>query len=260
VLRGPSIAAFKNTGSAMSHKKIHLKDVTLVTVTSVHIQDTLAALMYCLKGIEFGAVKFISHSSPHALPSEVEFCPCPKIQSLEEYSRFMIYHLNDYIATPYCLTIQRDGVVVHPKLWSDEFLNFDYIGAPWPIDNAFKANNGKYVRVGNGGFSLRSKKLLALGKEKEIPFASSTGLVHEDVFICVENGEEYESAGIRFADIETAAKFSREFILPETRWVTPFGFHKHRALNRFFPRFPSQMTMANRAFKNLLLKRSPSQR
>lgn len=241
----------------MSHKKIYLKDVTLATVTSVHVQDTLSALLHCLKGIDFGAVKFISHSRPYALPPAVEFCPCPKIQSLEEYSRFMIYHLNDYIATPFCLSIQRDGVVVHPKLWSDEFLNFDYVGAPWPIDNAFKANNGKYVRVGNGGFSLRSKKLLALGKEMEIPFTSSTGCVHEDVFICVENGEEYESAGIRFADVETAARFSREFTLPETSWVTPFGFHKHRDKNRFYPRFPSKITTAGRAVKNLLERKSP---
>jgi hypothetical protein len=75
----------------------------------------------------------------------------------------------------------------------------------------------------------------------------------QDVFICVENGDLYESEGIRFADIETAARFSREFTLPETSRVTPFGFHKHRGKNHSYPRFPSKITMAGRTVKSLLV-------
>ena len=31
------------------------------------------------------------------------------------------------------LTIWTDGFIVHPEMWRDEFLKYDYIGAPWPL-------------------------------------------------------------------------------------------------------------------------------
>ena len=33
--------------------------------------------------------------------------------------------------TPHVLLIQWDGFVVNPSAWSDEFLDFDYVGARW---------------------------------------------------------------------------------------------------------------------------------
>ena len=54
------------------------------------------------------------------------------------------------------LIIQHDGFILNHKAWDNEFLNYDYIGAP-----VYWMGN-KLIEVGNGGFSLRSKKLLKI--------------------------------------------------------------------------------------------------
>jgi hypothetical protein len=221
-------------------KKIILDNVTLATVSSVRIQDTVDALLYNLRGIGFRSVKLISHQRPASLPAHVEFCRCSRLDSLERYSRFMLYELCDYIDTEFCLTIQRDGVIVHPSRWTSDFLHYDYIGAPWPIDDAFCDPFGRYVRVGNGGFSLRSKRLLAAGRECGIPFAAANGCLHEDVLLCVRHGRQLEDAGIRFAPLDVACRFAHEMRIPEIKNILPFGFHKYRKQNRFYPRFPSK--------------------
>ena len=80
-------------------------------------------------------------------------------------------NLNNYIDSDFVLIIQDDGHIVNPHLWDNEFLNYDYIGAPWPNNKKWKNRFSKYdekvssniIRnfnlnnIGNGGFSLRSK-------------------------------------------------------------------------------------------------------
>ena len=61
---------------------------------------------------------------------------------LEGYSEFVIRELHKYVDTSHCLLVQWDGYVLNPKSWLPQFLDYDYIGAPW---------NGNVV--GNGGFS-----------------------------------------------------------------------------------------------------------
>src|ERR1700722_12124880 len=53
--------------------------------------------------------------------------------------------------TSHCLTIQYDGFVLDSDMWRAEFLDYDYIGAPWPH---------RGYAVGNGGFSLRSVEMM----------------------------------------------------------------------------------------------------
>lgn len=221
--------------------KINLNNVTLVTVTSIDLHDTVDALLYNLKGVEFSSVKFISHQRPDNLPRSVEYCQCDKISTLEEYSKFMIYDLKDHVDTAFCLTIQRDGVIVNPKRWKQEFLKYDYIGAPWPIDDAFRDPAGNLIRVGNGGFSLRSKKLLELASREKIPATAHSGCFNEDAFMCVQYRHLYEKNGIRFAPVDVAKYFAHEIMVPEIKGIKPFGFHKYRKQNRFYPKFPSDV-------------------
>jgi hypothetical protein len=37
--------------------------------------------------------------------------------------------------TEFAILVHEDGFIVNPECWSDEFLKYDYIGAPWPIPN-----------------------------------------------------------------------------------------------------------------------------
>ena len=99
------------------------------------------------------------------------------------------------------------------------------MGAPWPAQTNFTKKN-KEVRVGNGGFSLRSRRLLRAPTVLGLEFTDlGTGFPHEDGFLCVHYREELEAHGIKFAPVEIAAKFSTELQVPET--IKSFGGHKY---------------------------------
>ena len=76
-----------------------------------------------------------------------------RLKSASEYSFFVLKALHEYVETQHCLLVQWDGFVTNANAWRPDFLAFDYIGAPWP-----QFSDGR--NVGNGGFSLRSRKLL----------------------------------------------------------------------------------------------------
>ena len=137
----------------------------------------------------------------------------PPLVSIDVYSRFCLYHLADFIKTPYALIVQWDGYVVNAAAWANAFRKYDYIGAAW--HGLFPPG---VPLVGNGGFSLRSRKLLQASKK--LP---PVGNYHEDRVICHVFGKQLEQReGIRFAPVKVADRFSYEHKIPET---TPFGFH-----------------------------------
>ena len=200
--------------------KIKLQNVTLVAVSSIKIPETKKALEVSQKDIEFYDVKLIADQD---------------IRSSNEYSEFILYKLYKYIESDFALVIQYDGYVVRPEKWDDKFLQYDYIGAPWPANMHF-TKEGVEVRVGNGGFSLRSKKLLNALNELRLPFTDNdTGFFHEDGIICNHYRKALEDYGIKFAPVDVAARFSKELLVPET--VESFGFHKYKDLKKKYPNF-----------------------
>jgi hypothetical protein len=50
----------------------------------------------------------------------------------QRYSQIVLKGLYPHVATSHVLVIQWDGYVVNADLWDDDFLRYDYIGAPWP--------------------------------------------------------------------------------------------------------------------------------
>jgi Protein of unknown function (DUF5672) len=136
-----------------------------------------------------------------------------KINSKNDYSRFVLKDLSSYIRTNYVLIIQWDGYVISGSKWNDAFLGCDYIGAPW---HWFKDG----LNVGNGGFSLRSKKLLEILTSDAYPFIDN---LNEDEQICRAYRKKLESEhSIRFASDELAHSFSYERTAPD---MLTFGFH-----------------------------------
>ena len=144
----------------------------------------------------------------------------PLLSSVREYSLWLLKHATEFINDEFALFVQHDGFVVHPDRFDEEFLNYDYIGAPWP--QHFHQNRGR--RVGNGGFSLRSKKFLDLCSKIDFSKASNDA---EDFMVCVEFREELEKAGMLFAPLEVAAKFSLENRIEDfdNYGIRTFGFH-----------------------------------
>lgn len=207
-------------------KKLKLKDITLCAVACTEIPGTLNALKKSMRGIEYGRVLFITHENIDTKNSNIEVVKIEKLD-YKGYNNFMLYRLKDYIDTDFVLIVQYDGYVLHPQKWTDKFLDYDYIGAPWPKNRHF-TKEGRNIRVGNGGFSLRSKKLLHILSDLNLPLSDfGTGFFHEDGIICSGYREILEKNSIKFAPIDIASAFSRE------RWcrdshIFPFGFHSNR--------------------------------
>ena len=215
----------------MNKKKLH--NVTLCAVSSVRIDETINALLKSMSGLTYDKVLFLTDKNISLKEHGIDVVPIEKLD-YDGYSRFVAYDLAKYIETDFVLLIQHDGYVLRPNKWNDVFFNYDYLGAPW-APNVHFTNEGVNVRVGNGGFTLRSKKLLNILNELNLPFTDNgTGFFHEDGLICVYHRKALEDAGIKFAPVSVAAKFSHETDCKESAWQ-PFGFHGSKlVLPRFF--------------------------
>ena len=182
----------------------------LCAAASVNLEATLYAMRRAMALIDFGdSVIFTDDTALVAGPG-IRIEIIPRITSSSDYSDFMLGKLVDHVLKNHCLVVQWDGFPTHPENWDPAFLQYDYIGAPWP-----QFTDGH--DVGNGGFSLRSRRLMELCRLPQ--FLPSHP---EDVAICRLNRPLLESAGMRFADSATASRFSRE---RTGSWSETFGFH-----------------------------------
>jgi hypothetical protein len=194
--------------------KLDLPQVTLCCVDSTpRLPWALKAMRRCLDGVVFADALLCTDRmslGDHELPEGVRWIETEPLRSIEAYSTYVLKSLAPLIQTSHVLIVQWDGFVLHPSAWRDEFLSFDYIGAPW---NHLPAPGN----VGNGGFSLRSRRLLLALQDPAIEPAHP-----EDICICRTYRGELEAQGLRFAPVELARQFS-----VEDDPLTPavFGFH-----------------------------------
>lgn len=137
-----------------------------------------------------------------------------------EYQHFCVYFIPQHIHSDFALYMQNDGFIINPHHFDAEYFNYDYIGAPWPANSQHQHLGSHSAIVGNGGFSLRSKKLLQ--NFIKIPLLQ----MNEDSTICIRHRKSFEKLGINFAPISIAKKFSIEFPIDDTHTLdTVFGFH-----------------------------------
>ena len=225
---------------------IDLSRVTCFAIDNTHrIENTINAIHTCMNVASFGEVKFVTTDenvqkykdqlSSDGIVVEEQVRP---LTNIDEYNEYILYHLYKHIDTEYCLLVQDHAFIINPDAWKDEFLEYDYIGAPWPWrENAYVTPFGEHIRVGNGGFSLRSKKLLEVPNQVDIPFRPAeqpdfykmfgSDNTNEDGNICVHNRHIFQEHGCRIAPIEIAKYFSYETPLDENRGIIPFGYHRN---------------------------------
>ncbi len=132
-----------------------------------------------------------------------------------------------YVDTDFAMFIHGDGYVIHPELWRDEFLDYDYIGAPWPLpkDNySYLDDTGRLQRVGNS-VSLRSKRLMQAPSLYDFEWKSYYGNTNEDGFLCCHHRTDLENLGCVFAPLDVAKHFSKEHEIPENVGLNTFAFH-----------------------------------
>lgn len=203
-----------------------IPSVTLVAVACTKVPETIEVLKKCQEQMSFTRTVLFTHEDV-----EVPGVDVVKVEKLDYkgYNGFVAMKLWQYIGTDHVLLVQNDGYITDAAQWSEDFLKYDYIGAPWPVPTdevSYRTPSGKLVRVGNGGFSFRSRKLLRAPTLLGLEFTDKgTGFWHEDGFLCVHHRHELEAHGIKFAPVEVAAQFSTELTVPETR--KSFGGHKY---------------------------------
>lgn len=134
------------------------------------------------------------------------------LQSKDEYNQYIIEQLPLHATATHYIILQYDGFILNPSQWDDDYLRYDYVGAPWP--------NYEYHRVGNGGFSLRSRRLIHVTST----YARLRSLGEaEDVFIGRTIRPLLEVRNqVSFAPEDVAARFSFE---SPCYPMMAFGFH-----------------------------------
>lgn len=187
------------------------------------IDLTRFAIRETLLGLEVEDVLFFG-CSPLGLGER--YVQTQRFDSIDTYSEFVLKCLWPFVATEFVLIVHWDGFVIAPGQWTDEFMAYDYIGAPW-------AWADDHMSVGNGGFCLRSRRVLQACKEvnfrrhPEIPYGGI-----EDILICRLYRSYMEERGIRFAPRPLAERFSYETgECPQL----PFGFHGPANMPVFVP-------------------------
>jgi Protein of unknown function (DUF5672) len=193
--------------------KLGLPNVTLLFVEGRKYSLAQRALEHCVNLVDFGAAKILT----------------PELPSVLHHSYYMFTEAYKHVDTEFFLAAQWDGVVWDTAQWDDEYLEYDYIGAPWPDEYLGSATKG--MNVGNGGFSLRSRRLYEfIANDPEFD-----RWTYEDVEVCRNQRYRLESHGFKFAPIELAQKFSFESDGP--RPATSFGVHGSYAMQTVMPDF-----------------------
>lgn len=180
----------------------------------------------------FHKIKILTPAQNHIKHDLIEFIDIKPINNLIAYSEFCLRHLHEYIDSQFCLLYQWDGCIVNPHLWDNHFLDYDYIGAPWPMSLKWLEHYPcrEVGIVGNGGFSLRSLKLL----QECVHLPRIDDKMNEDVLITLTCRQHLLSKGLKFADLETGKRFSIEIAMDTNHTLeTTFGFHSSQHLATF---------------------------
>lgn len=193
---------------------LRLPHITLICITGREneLKQHEEAIEKSSTGIHWGAAKVVYD---------------PRITSIDDWNKAVIYDLWRHVDTEFGLLIHPDGYVTRPEKWRWEFMDYDYTGAPWPLpqDNySYRTCTGELIRVGNS-VSLRSRRIMELPTQLNLEWRSYYGNTNEDGFLCVHNRYILQENGIKFAPLEVAKHFSKEHEIEENKGLETFAFH-----------------------------------
>ena len=206
---------------------LNLTNVTLSAIDCVHPGRTLAVLEYCMRLVDFGSVVLLTDTARWAPQYFEPQLPRLKVihhteKTRQDYEHSVHREPVKFLTTDYLLHVEWDSGLLNCEAWTDEFLKYDYIGAPWPRQEFVgwpksDASNS----VGNGGFTLKSKKWCEVIAELSLQAGNHPSTMISDVWACRTMRPELERRGIKFATENVAARFSCENRI----YSGQFGFH-----------------------------------
>lgn len=192
--------------------------IELVMVDMGDVNSALNILLHCFQVMPTGFFTRVSIVCPPTdvpMPSGVNHIRCSfQAGNMFGYNVWLVREFPRYIICDHCLTIHRDGFILNPDRWENEFLNYDYIGAPWAADQA----------GGNGAFCIMTKRFHRWIARHPIPIEDT---VPQDNYICKTLHGTATACGFRYAPLSVAARFALENQFPERNnsLHSVFGFH-----------------------------------
>lgn len=190
--------------------RLCLPQVTLCAITSVNVAATVRALEVSAAQVDFAQILLLTDAQPYLAHPAITVVPIAPLRSSAAYSDFLLTQLVDHVRTSHCMIAQWDGHLLDARRWNPTFLDYDYIGASWPqFDDGHD--------VGNGGFSLRSRRLMDLCRAPEFVPTHP-----EDVAVARTNRNWLEGQGMRFASRALADAFAAE---RAGDLAASFGYH-----------------------------------
>lgn len=136
--------------------------MTSLSISVIETRDPTMSIMAVKSTLACTPAQSVYWFSDRACPEDfgvpttwvrIRDCKPPRDQFNLWYSNITLRLMPAVVDTDHNIIVQNDGFAVNKSAWTDEFLDYDYIGAPWiwwgPPEE----------QVGNGGFSLRSRRL-----------------------------------------------------------------------------------------------------
>lgn len=220
------------------------KSITLVCITSIKHELSEFAIEKTLESIPIDEVIVFS-DKPFNLSVGYHFFDLKGPINIGQYSTIILKELHKFIKTSHVLIIQYDGFATKKEFWSEDFLNYDFVGSvtnthhPHIKDSKeffTKNRNEKILDVNKiyekptwislgGGFSLRSKKFLEACNniEDRLPMEDGYYIIPEDMCGCFFNRKHLEEKyDIKFAPIDIGMNFSCELY---SAYDHCLGFH-----------------------------------
>lgn len=194
--------------------KLDLPQVTLLFVETRAHKIAKRVIDDAMSKINFGAI-LIYTDKPALIPVEgARYVTVPDFPDKKTAGQFYYQFAMREVVTDYALMLEWDAGVKDITNWRWEFLDYDYIGAPWKVQQ----REENKLDVGNGGFTIMSKKLGHFLAEHQRVFP-----VFTDWDVCRTQRPRLEREGFRWPKRELATKFAWELTdLPSTG---VFGFH-----------------------------------
>ena len=200
-----------------------LPDVTLIMVeTQVHDLGRYA-LVDAMTKVKFGGAVVYTDR-----PDAFEGLPDVRVIKVQDWPRKIaaesFYYMESQQAatTSHVLMYQWDAGVRDVNCWTDDFLQYDYIGAPWPGKRAGQWQPKDGYSVGNGGFTLMSMKFCnwIYANRDRVRAQSDMGVSYGARDMAVAAGQP-----IKWPNEDVAYRFSFEHGSAEQRATPSFGYH-----------------------------------
>lgn len=202
---------------------LRLPNVTLIAVETLVHELAHATILDCVGKVDFGEVLIYTDQPEKLAIPGARVHSVPNWSHKDQYMHFFHCNACDPVKTDYVLFLEWDAGLCDATMWREEFLQFDYLGAPWWYTDGDGKPLPAPFNVGNGGFSLRTMRLMKFVKEKQQRYPAIS-----DNQLCREYGPQIIKEGnFNWAPIEMANDFAFEGFdrLGLANTLLHFGFH-----------------------------------